>query len=108
MNMSENVGRLGGGLQGVNLFYHTLEKICWKVMFFLTIFLMTKIGTRRHQSSDQSVLNFSFVVKVFFCHNLASFCCFLNNSYTVLSRSDYYSIIKEEPNENWARSLKLK
>ena len=31
--------------------------ICRKVMFYLTIFLIAKKGTWRHQSRDQSVIN---------------------------------------------------
>ena len=67
-------------------------------MFYLIFFSLPKEGRDA----------ISHVIRAFFLHKLASFCCFFSaNLYTVLPLSDYYSIFKAEANENWARSLKV-
>ena len=50
-------------------------------MFYVIIVHMTKRGTRRHQSRDQSVLNVLVrFYSTFFVINLQVFAVFLNNS----------------------------
>ena len=56
MNMSEKIGRLGPGPR-VNLLSHGRENLQESDVLLDNFFFMTKKGTWRHQSRDQSILN---------------------------------------------------